>query len=163
MEVKYLTPSSIKKVLEDISETLSDVLEYSDRDLTYDLMKSDKNLTAWRQLKSTDAEDIESVYAQDLWLIGKMIAQLILFRRVVRQNDVDDRDHGFSKGHVPIAFRFTEDWDKSSGKELKEWIKNNYEEINNLRAKGWTDFFRSARIYNALTTQGRLKLKRMFS
>ena len=163
MNVKYITPSSIKKTLEDISNTLSDVLEYSDRDLTYDLMKSDKELTDWRELKSTDAEDIESVYLQDLWLIGKMIAQLILFRRVVRQNDVDDRDHGFSKGHVPIAFRFTEEWDKSNGKDLKEWIKNNHEEINNLRASGWKDFFRSARIYSTLTTQGKLKLKRMFS
>ena len=72
MDIKYITPSSIKKVLEDISNSLSDVLEYSDRDLTYDLMKSDKDLTDWRELKSTDAEDIESVYAQDLWLIGKM-------------------------------------------------------------------------------------------
>ena len=40
-------------------------------------------------------------------------------------NDADERDHGFSTGHVPIAFRFTEDWDRSSGKDLKEWIKNN--------------------------------------
>lgn len=163
MDIKYITPSSIKKVLEDISNSLSDVLEYSDRDLTFDLMKSDKDLTDWRELKSTDAEDIESVYAQDLWLIGKMIAQLILFRRVVRQNDVDERDHGFPKGHVPVAFRFTESWNRSSGKRLKKWIKENYEEIHNLRASGWKDFFRSARIYSSLSASGKDKLKRMFS
>ena len=149
--------------MEDISNTLSDVLEFTDRDLTYDLMKSDKDLTDWMELKSTKAEDLESVYAQDLWLIGKLIAQLILFRRVVRQNDVDERDFGFPKNHIPIAFRFTEDWDRSSGKDLKEWIKNNHDEINNLRASGWKDFFRSARIYNSLSASGKMKLKRMFS
>ena len=152
--------------MNDIGNELMDIFEKSDRELTFDAMKYDKeHSTDWIELKSTDNEDLENVYAQDKRLVSVLIAQLILFKRIVRQNEADERDMGFPKNHLPIAFRFTEDWYKSSGREMKKMfqLKEGLGELKSRTPEMWFKYFKTDKIYRSLTKESKLKLKRIFS
>ena len=166
MNIKYITPTNMKTIMNDIGNELMDIFEKSDRELTFDAMKYDKeHSTDWRELKSVDPEDLENVYSQDKRLIAVLVAQLILFKRIVRQNDVDERDMGFPKNHLPIAFRFTEDWHKSSGREMKRMfqLKEGFEDLKSKTPDSWFKYFKTDKVYQSLSKSGKMRLKRMFS
>jgi hypothetical protein len=166
MDIKYITPTNMKTIMNDIGNELMDIFEKSDRELTFDAMLYDKKHSSdWMELKSTDADDLENVYSQDKRLVSVLIAQLILFKRIVRQNDVDERDMGFPKNHIPIAFRFTEDWYKSSGREMKKifQLKEGLEDLKSKTPDSWFKYFKTDKVYQSLSKNGKMRLKRMFS
>jgi len=166
MDIRYLTPQNMKKVFNDVSNELMDIFDKSDRELTFDALKYDKeHSTDWLELKSSEPEQMENVYAQDIRLIAVLFAQLILFRRIVRQNWVDDRDMGFPTGFIPLAFKFTESWEKSSGKQIKKMmkLKEGFEEVKLLTTKSWMKYFKVHKVYESLSKQGKHKLKRLFN
>jgi len=166
MDIKWITPQNMKKVFNDVTSEMMDIFDKSDRDLTFDAQKYDKeHSTDWMELKSSEPEELENVYAQDIRLIAVLFAQLILFRRVVRQNDVDDRDMGFPRGMIPMSFSFSESWDKSSGKQIKQMmkLKEGFEEVKLLTTEGWIKYFKIDEVYQSLSRKGKHKLKRLFN
>ena len=90
---------------------------------------------------------------------------MLIFKRLVRQNEADERDMGFPKNHIPIAFRFTEDWYKSSGREMKKifQLKEGLEDLKSKTPDSWFKYFKTDKVYQSLSKNGKMRLKRMFS
>tara|TARA_B100000073_G_C23639517_1_gene536047 strand:- start:130 stop:615 length:486 start_codon:yes stop_codon:yes gene_type:complete len=160
MKVKYINPLSVKGVFEDLSEHIMEVLDSTDRQLLYDVSKFDRQhlIDNWNEVqKKSDSFSRDLVYQGDLHSLAVEIVQVILFGRRVRQhpNVGESNDYGFPQGMVPKAFSFAQDYDKSSGKELKK--KN-----NDFRRNAWKDYFKAERVFKKLSLNKKQRLRRQY-
>ena len=160
MKVKYINPMSVKGVFQDLAEHIYDVLDMSDRSLMYDRSRFDRDhlVDNWESVqKRSDSFSRDLVYEGDIHSLAIEICQVILFGRRIRQHPnigVSD-DYGFPRGYVPRAFSFTQDFDKSSGKELKK--KN-----NDFRRNAWRDYFKAERVFKKLSLNNKQRLRRQY-
>ena len=158
-KVRYITPLSVKGVLTDIGDHLWDILDSKDTELAYDRKRFDDDhlVQNWEAVqKKSDSFSRDLVYSGDVYSIAFEIAQVILFRRRVRQhpNIGESSDLGFPRGWVPRAFSFSSDWNKSSGKELKA--------NNDFRKNGWRDYFKAERLFKKLSEGHKKRLRRQY-
>ena len=82
----------------------------------------------WDEYKSNKEFDKDNVYESDITFIGRLITQMILFHRIVRENDKGEKNNPINE--VPLFLRQFDDegsekdhFNISSGKVYKKWSK----------------------------------------
>jgi len=127
--MKYIIPKPFYKIFEDLGDTVYNISsEEMDRELYKDLIKDMDNRFYWDEYKSNKEFDKDNVYESDITFIGRLITQMILFHRIVRENDKGEKNNPINE--VPLFLRQFDDegsekdhFNISSGKVYKEWSK----------------------------------------
>ena len=128
--MKYTLPKPFYKIFEDLGNTVFDISsEIMDRDLYRDLVKEIDKRFYWDEYKSNKEFDKDNIYESDITFISKLIIQMILFHRIVRENDLGEKNNPTNE--VPMFFRQFDDegneedlYNLSSGKIYKKWSKS---------------------------------------
>jgi hypothetical protein len=118
--MKWINNRNMIKVFKDLGEHLHDeILEMSDVDLFYDRMKFMRKSLEPNEYESNDNDDI---YEQDINTISIMIAQLIIFNRIIMTDYLDEPL--FPKGSYPSFMNMVDkEPNHSTGEELKTNIQ----------------------------------------
>jgi len=127
--MKYIIPKPFYKIFEDLGDTVYNISsEEMDRELYKDLIKDMDNRFYWDEYKSNKEFDKDNVYESDITFIGRLITQMILFHRIVRENDKGEKNNPINE--VPMFLRQFDDegsekdhFNISSGKVYKKWSK----------------------------------------
>ena len=111
------------KVFKDLGEHLHDeILEMGDVDLFYDRMKYMRKIIEPYEYKSNDKDYKNDIYEQDINTISIMIAQLIIFNRIIMTDYLDEPL--LPKGSYPNFMNMVEkEANYSTGVELKTNFK----------------------------------------
>ena len=125
--MKYIIPKPFYKIFEDLGDTVYNISsEEMDRELYKDLIKDMDNRFYWDEYKSNKEFDKDNVYESDITFIGRLITQMILFHRIVRENDKGEKNNPINE--VPLFLRQFDDegsekdhFNISSGKVYKKW------------------------------------------
>lgn len=128
-KIKYTLPKPFYDVFEDIGNTVYEISsEMKDRELYIDFLKDYDKRFYWDEYKSNDEFDKDNIYTSDLVLVSRLICQIILFHRIVKENQIEQKNN--PNNEVPYFFRqFDEDggekdlYDVSSGKLFIKWGK----------------------------------------
>ena len=129
-DMKYTIPKPFYKIFEDLGNTVFEVTsEMMDRDLYKDLLVDIDKRFYWDEYKSNEDFDKDNIYESDITFISQLILQMILFHRIVRENDKGDKNN--PRDEVPMFFRQFDDegneedlYNLSSGKIYKKWSKS---------------------------------------
>jgi len=121
--MKWINNHNMIKVFKDLGEHLHDeILEMSDVDLFYDRMKYMRKSLEPYEYKSNDKDDKNDIYEQDLNTITILIAQLIIFNRIIMTDYLDEPL--FPKGTYPSFMNMVDKKpNHSTGEELKTNIQ----------------------------------------
>ena len=128
--MKYIIPKPFYKIFEDLGNSVYDISsEEMDRDLYKDIVKDMDNRFYWDEYKSNEDFDKDNVYESDIMFISRLITQMILFHRIVRENDKGEKNNPMNE--VPLFLRQFDDngnesdyFNISSGKLFKKWSKS---------------------------------------
>ena len=131
--MKWIYNRNLIKVFKDLGEQLhNDVLEMSDVDLFEDRIKFIRNNIDPYNYKSNDKFDKDNIYAQDLHSICILIAQLVIFGRIVVTDYLDSPL--FPKNEIPSFMNIVEKQpNHSTGQHLKKKTSQEISSVNKYK------------------------------